>query len=185
MKKKTAVAAVATVCLIAIIAVANRHKDDIEVANPETEITSATVAEVSVSVPKIVTNKPKEKATEPSEKAGDNPKTFADADIGTDENGDEVIEQNFTESTKPAPPEPPAIPPEQATNPATPPAYTPAQTAVTEATTAAPKTTTTQGGDKQNGKTYIPGLGWVQPAPTHGEISYGMVENGNKIGTFG
>lgn len=81
-------------------------------------------------------------------------------------------------------PEPPAEPPkveneDALKDPSSTPEYKPEDTEKKPES----KPDEPQGGDVKDGKTYVPGFGWVDgTGDTHGEVAEDMYENGNKIG---
>lgn len=95
-------------------------------------------------------------------------------DVTTDADGNQHAKPNYV---KPEPPK--GNPPDDHESE---PVETP-NTPKPEDTTKPPADEQPQGGEVKDGKTYVPGFGWVDGvANGHSEPAEGMYENGNKIG---
>lgn len=96
-----------------------------------------------------------------------------------------IVQDNFSEATKPAEPEKPNVDASGQDNVLTDPATTPAYKE-SDVTVTSPQETTPQNGDKKDGKIYVNGFGWVENEGGGGvsETNNEMYENGNKIGSM-
>lgn len=128
-----------------------------EAPKPESDI---------VHVPNAVESAP---ASKPGENTGGN---------GDSKGTEQTIQPDVSK------PEPPAEPPkveneESLKDPSSTPEYKPEDTEEKPAT----QPDQPQGGDVKDGKTYVPGFGWVENSgPNQGGVAEDMYENGNKIG---
>lgn len=92
------------------------------------------------------------------------------------QDANEIVQSNVPEAEKPEPPEKPT-PQGDETNPAKPPEYKPEDTTISEP--AEPK-----GGEKKDGKVYLPGFGWVPETGGSGTTVDGEGDINKQVGTM-
>ena len=157
--------------LVLIVAIAGQfHKaPPAENVQPSSGATgSEATPELNVSVP----DKTEKGATVRSDGA----ESSAPVD-STPPQTDQAVQKLQPDVSKPEAPEKPKVADGADTkNPVKPPEYKP------EDTEKKPAESAPQGGEKKDGKVYLPGFGWVTETGGSGSTADDMYENGNKIG---
>ena len=164
----------AIVCVVLIAAISSKFqpeplKDDL--IPPSNTVSDLATPNSDTAKPDETTEKKDDVVVKPVETStpqGDTPA----------QDSNEIVQTDAPEAVKPEPPAKPT-PQSDETNPSKPPEYKPEDTTVSKP--AEPK-----GGEKKDGKIYVPGFGWIEDngGGGKGELAEDMYENGNKIGVM-